>query len=286
MHIPSSMLHGAVCPVTAAVGIAGTGLAVYFARRTSEQPSPMRFSAVTAMVFAFQMLNFSVQNGTSGHLMGSVLALSFLGVPYAVISMAVVLTVQAVFFADGGINTLGANVINMAFIGVGCAGFVLSMFKRMNLSRSLSLGIVAWISVITASTACSLELAWAGTASLNKVLPAMVSVHALIGIGEIAITAVILVLLHMYQKMAKANEMMLTLAAGVMAISAVMLSPFASSFPDGLEYVSNTLGFSAVTPKIPVQGFLALGMGLTGIAVVFLVSQMTVKGVKLECEKK
>ena len=294
MHIPSSMLHGTVCPVTVAVAIAGTGLAVYAARKSDVQPSALKFSTVTAMVFALQMLNFSVQNGTSGHLMGAVLAMGLLGVPYAVISMAVVLTVQAVFFGDGGINALGANVINMGLIGVGGAGLLFEILKKTSIPKNLAWALTAWISVILAATACSLEVAWAGAVSLNKVFPAMISVHALIGLGEIVITAAILGVLAGYRKMLKANETMVALAAGLVAVTAAMLSPFASNFPDGLEYVSGKLGFTNFTGMniaalfngyqvsgIPDQALSTVGAGLAGIAIILIVSQVTLRS--LQC---
>jgi cobalt/nickel transport system permease protein len=299
MHIPSSMLNGAICPVTVAVGIAGTGLAVYYARKSDDQPSAMKFSAVTAMVFALQMLNFSVQNGTSGHLMGSVLAMALLGVPYAIISMAVVLTVQSVFFADGGINALGANVINMAFIGVGVAGVIFEALKRMSVPKNISLAITACVSIMAASIACSLEVAAAGAVSLNKVLPAMLSVHALIAIGEIAITVAILAGLFAYQRMFKANQAMLSIAAFVFACIAAMLSPFASNFPDGLEYVSERLAFmsfsgvnaGALFPDyhasfIANQGLSTICAGLAGVAIVSIVAQMAAHGIKLVRDRK
>ena len=103
MHIPSSMLNGAICPVTVGVGIAGGMTALYFARKAEEKPSAAKFATVTAMIFALQMLNFPVQNGTSGHLLGGMLAVALLGVPFAALSIAIVLGVQAVFFGDGGV---------------------------------------------------------------------------------------------------------------------------------------------------------------------------------------
>jgi len=74
MHIPASMLNGPVCPVTLAIGAAGITAAVFTARKSEEKPSPAGFAAVTALIFALQMLNYPVQNGTSGHLVGAMLA--------------------------------------------------------------------------------------------------------------------------------------------------------------------------------------------------------------------
>ncbi len=299
MHIPSSMLNGTVCPVTIAAGIAGTGLAIYFARKSDEQPSAMKFAAVTSMVFALQMLNFTVQNGTSGHLMGSVLAMTLLGIPYAVLSMATVLTVQAVFFGDGGISALGANVINMGLIGVGVAGLVMGLLKKTRVPKMLSVGIAAWVSLVAAAAACSFEVAWAGAVSLNKVVAAMLSVHALIGLGEIAMTIGVLAVLAGFQKMFKAHETLTASAAFGVAIVAALLSPFASSFPDGLEYVADKLAFVNFSSMsfqsvfhdyqmtlISNAGLSTMAAGSAGIAMIFIISHMTIKCVTLRQIRK
>ena len=109
MHIPGSMLHGAICPVTAAVAVAGFGVATCLGMKSEEKPSIAQFASVSSLIFALQMLNFPIQNGTSGHLLGGVLALSLLGVPFGVLSMAIVLVVQSLFFGDGGGKYLGCQ---------------------------------------------------------------------------------------------------------------------------------------------------------------------------------
>ncbi|NLF86773.1 MAG: cobalamin biosynthesis protein CbiM, partial [Lentisphaerae bacterium] len=86
MHIPDSMLHGGICPVTAAVSSIGIATAAYSARHAKTPPA--RFAAVTALIFAGQMMNFPVMDGTSGHLLGGVLAASLLGTPLGVLSVA------------------------------------------------------------------------------------------------------------------------------------------------------------------------------------------------------
>jgi cobalt/nickel transport system permease protein len=244
MHIPATMLGGAVCPVTVAVGVAGGATALYLASKQEDKPTVGRFATVTSMIFAMQMLNFPVQDGTSGHLLGGMLAVSLLGVPYAILSIALVLAVQAVFFGDGGVNALGANVINMAFIGAAGAGYLLDLLKKKGVHQTISLAVACWTSVVLASLACAIEVALSGAVELSKVVSAMLSVHALIGIGEAILTVAVVSAVSKVAEAWQAREKAVTLASFAVAIVAAMLSPFASSFPDGLEWVAGKLSFA------------------------------------------
>lgn len=244
MHIPASMLNGAVCPVTLAVGAVGVGVAAYAARKSEEKPSSARFAAVTALIFALQMLNYPVQNGTSGHLVGAMLGVALLGVPFAVLSMSIVLAVQAFFFGDGGVNALGANILNMAFIGAGLMGFAFNKAIKAGLNKNASLAIASLLSVLAGAAACSIEVAISGTVDFNKVMPAMISVHTLIGLGEAVVTIAVVTVLQSAERYWKANEQSFALGAGALAIVAAALSPFASGFPDGLEWVAERLSFA------------------------------------------
>ncbi|MFH0754109.1 MAG: energy-coupling factor ABC transporter permease [Candidatus Omnitrophota bacterium] len=288
MHIPATMLGGAVCPVTVAVGVAGGAAALYLASKQEEKPTVGKFATVTSMIFAMQMLNFPVQNGTSGHLLGGMLAVSLLGVPYAVLSIALVLAVQAVFFGDGGVNALGANVINMAFIGAAGAGYLLEMLKKKGVPQAVSLAVACWTSVVLASLACAVEVALSGAVELSKVVPAMLSVHALIGIGEAILTVVVVSLVSKVAAAWKAKENAVTLVSFVLAIVAAMLSPFASSFPDGLEWVAGKLSFaefkgfeiSALFPDYQVTfinnaAFSTILAGLIGVGIISAVAFTT-----------
>lgn len=244
MHIPSTMLHGKVCPVTIAVSAVSIGIAAYFALKNEKKPSPARFAAVTALIFALQMLNYPVQNGTSGHLVGAILGVGLLGIPFAVLSMSIVLAVQAFFFGDGGISALGANILNMALIGAGFLGFIHNRMTAFGLNRKVSLGIAAFLSVLAGALACSLEVAVSGAVALNKVLPAMLSIHVLIGLGEGLLTVAVVAVLNAYGRIWKENERNFAIWASSLAIIAAFLSPFASSFPDGLEWVAGKLSFA------------------------------------------
>ncbi|MBN1585949.1 MAG: energy-coupling factor ABC transporter permease [Candidatus Omnitrophica bacterium] len=242
MHIPDSMLHGAVCPVTLAVGAAGVAVAARAASRSESKPTSARFAAITALILAAQMINFPVASGTSGHLVGGVLAAALLGIPFAVLSMTTVLAIQAFLFADGGMFALGANVINMALIGAGAGGWI---YQRISKDESLGgaqsmagLALASWISVFLAAGACSVELAWSGAAEWSAVLPAMAGIHALIGLSEAVLTVGLAWALT--REPAVRQPVLVPLAAAF--VVAVLLSPFASRLPDGLETVARQLG--------------------------------------------
>ncbi|MFC1576855.1 energy-coupling factor ABC transporter permease [Candidatus Omnitrophota bacterium] len=151
---------------------------------------------MAAFIFAAQMLNFPVMGGTSGHLLGGVLAAVLLG-PYAgAIVIALVLVVQCLIFQDGGLTALGANILNMSGIGA-MGGYAVYNFIRKVLPEEekgiiVGAGVAAWLSVICASCACAAELAFSGTSPLRAVLPAMVGVHTLIGAGEAVITCLVI----------------------------------------------------------------------------------------------
>jgi cobalt/nickel transport system permease protein len=145
-----------------------------------------------AFVFAAQMLNFPVAGGTSGHFLGAALAAILLGPWLACLVLAVVLTAQAFVFADGGVTALGANVFNMGVAGALVVGLLFVgtrelLPKTRPVLLALSAG-AAWLAVMVGATLTSLELAASGTVPLGTVLPAMLGVHAVIGIGEAVVT--------------------------------------------------------------------------------------------------
>lgn len=241
MHIPDSMLNGAVCPVTAALSVAGVIAAAWWALKSEQKPTAGRFAAIVALIFAGQMMNFPIMNGTSGHLLGGVLASAVLGTPLGVLAIALVVTIQSLVFSDGGVTVLGANVFNMALIGAGVGGWLQQRLAG-SLGQYLSTAVAAWCSVVLASTAASVELAGAGQIALGSVLPAMVGTHALIGLGEatISVAAVALLAHGWAAAQGKAHVAVPLLAAVVVAL---LLSPFASGFPDGLEWVAGQYQF-------------------------------------------
>jgi cobalt/nickel transport system permease protein len=138
------------------------------------------------------MFNFQVVGGTSGHLLGGVLAAVLLGPWAATLVMACVIAVQALVFQDGGLVVLGANIFNMGVIGT-IGGYVVyravaGAFGGEARARIPAAGVAAWLSVVMAAAAVSLELALSGTSPLQVTFPIMVGLHVLIGVGEALIT--------------------------------------------------------------------------------------------------
>jgi cobalt/nickel transport system permease protein len=194
MHIPDGFID---IPTSAAFGtlaLAGTAIALNKAKtEVDDRTAPM--AGLTAVfIFAVQMLNFPVAAGTSGHLLGGALAMVLVG-PYAAsLAITVVLGVQALLFADGGLTALGLNVFNLSVIAVLVSFLVFKlMVKLLPKTKSaipLAAGIAAFVSVPLSASAFTLQYAIGGngTAPVETVLIAMLSTHLLIGIGEAVIT--------------------------------------------------------------------------------------------------
>ncbi len=194
MHIPDGFIDAPTSAGAAVVAAAGVGVSLKKASETLQERQIPLCGLVSAFIFAVQMLNFPVAGGTSGHLLGGVLAAVLVGPWAAVLCVSVVLTVQAVVFADGGLSALGSNVVIMALV-TALGGYLVFRFLRAILpctkgSVVVASGIAAGVSVVLASAAFTLEYAIGGTgnASLSTVFGAMVGVHTLIGIGEGIIT--------------------------------------------------------------------------------------------------
>jgi cobalt/nickel transport system permease protein len=192
MHIPDGFLSPEVAGTTALVTVAAVGYGLKTASKTLDERRVPLLGVTGAFVFAAQMLNFPVAGGTSGHFLGAALAAILLGPWLACLTMAVVIGLQAFVFADGGITALGANVLNMGVIGALLVGGLMFATRRvLPKSRKVLLtiaGIGAWLAVMAGATATSVELAVSGTVPFDTVLPAMLGVHALIGIGEAVVT--------------------------------------------------------------------------------------------------
>jgi cobalt/nickel transport system permease protein len=200
MHIPDGFLDTATSVVTWAASAGSVSYAVRRASRELDERQVPLMGVSAAFIFAAQMLNFTIAGGTSGHLLGGALAAILLGPWAGMLVITSVLAVQALLFQDGGLLALGANILNMAVIGVLLAWAVYTGVKRIfgNETRSTMVGgfAAAWLSVILASAVAALELAISGASPWGVVLPAMVSVHALIGVGEGLITVAVLAFLR------------------------------------------------------------------------------------------
>ncbi|MGW2629915.1 energy-coupling factor ABC transporter permease [Streptomyces chattanoogensis] len=206
MHVPDGFINAPVSAATGAVAAVAVAVSLRGARRElegagrggtgagAERTAPLA-GLVAAFIFAVQMLNFPVAAGTSGHLLGGALAAILVGPYTGVLCVSVVLLMQGVLFADGGLTALGVNITDMAIVTtiVAYAIFrgLVKVLPRRRSSVTVASFVAALISVPAAAVAFTALYALGGTAdvSIGKVFTAMVGVHVLIGLGEAAITA-------------------------------------------------------------------------------------------------
>lgn len=196
MHVPDGFINAPVSAATAVVAAGAVAVSLRGARRElgSERAAPLA-GLVAAFVFAVQMLNFPVAGGTSGHLLGGALAAILVGPWTGVLCVSVVLLMQAILFADGGLTALGVNITCMAIVTtvVAYALFrpLVKVLPRTRRSVTAASFVAALVSVPASAVAFTLLYAIGGTAdvSIGKVATAMVGVHLLIGLGEAVITA-------------------------------------------------------------------------------------------------
>jgi len=194
MHIPDGFLSTPVWAGTWAFSALAVG---YCTRRTSselEEKMIPRMGLMAAYIFTAQLITFPVPGGTSGHILGGALAALLLGPCAGVVVMAVVLAAQALLFHDGGVTTLGANMLNMAILGVAGGHLAFTVMVRIaggHRGRVAGIAAASWLSVMLSSVACALELALSGTSPLRVVLPVMALSNGIVGILEAVVTCLI-----------------------------------------------------------------------------------------------
>ncbi|MEU3990676.1 energy-coupling factor ABC transporter permease [Streptomyces platensis] len=205
MHVPDGFINAPVSAATGVVAAVAVAVSLRGARRELAGAGPVGAAAaertaplaglVAAFIFAVQMLNFPVAAGTSGHLLGGALAAILVGPYTGVLCVSVVLLMQGVLFADGGLTALGVNITDMAIVttvvAYGLFRGLVKVLPRRRRSVTVASFVAALLSVPAAAVAFTALYALGGTADvpLGKVFTAMVGVHLLIGIGEAAITA-------------------------------------------------------------------------------------------------
>ena len=195
MHIPDGFIDVPVAAAAGVIAVVGIGVCLRRASRELDDRTAPMAGLVAVYIFAVQMLNFPVAAGTSGHLLGGALAAILVGPYTGALAVSVVLSVQALMFADGGLTALGLNITNMAFVTVAVAWPVFRLLARTLPRRrpawTASAFVAALLAVPAAALAFTAEyaLGGAGTFTVGSVLTAMVGTHVLIGVGEAAITA-------------------------------------------------------------------------------------------------
>jgi cobalt/nickel transport system permease protein len=276
MHIPDGFLDLRTAATTGALSLSGIAIALGRLRRGLPRRRIPLMGLAAAFLFAAQMLNFPVAAGTSGHLLGAVLAAVLVGPSAAVVVMTAVLLVQALLFADGGVLALGANVFNMAIVAVLGGFFVFRPLQRLlpgPRGLLMATAFASWWSVLLASIACAAELAGARVAPWGLVFPAMAGIHMLIGLGEALIAALVVAAIlrtrpdlldfalrtRAAPHAGAASRLRLPTAYGLAAILGLVVFgvPLASTRPDGLERVAALLGFRARALTAPLPTPLA-----------------------------
>ncbi|MBL8161344.1 MAG: PDGLE domain-containing protein [Anaerolineae bacterium] len=264
LHIPDGFLSVPVSLIGWALTIGIIFLALRQTRdQLGERQIPL-MGVLAAFIFAAQMINFPVAGGTSGHLLGGVLASILLGPWAAVLVMTSVVAVQALLFQDGGLLVLGFNIFNMgilnAFIGYAVYSAAQRVLGSSRISLIVGAAVGAWLGVQLAALATALQLAISGTSPLNIALPAMVGVHALIGVGEALITVGALLFIRqtrpdlLGEPARSATRGTALVAAGlVIALAVTLISPLADPNPDGLERVAEDQGFIETAQSAPYE---------------------------------
>ncbi|MFD8725493.1 energy-coupling factor ABC transporter permease [Streptomyces sp. NPDC059629] len=318
MHVPDGFFDAPASAVTGAVAVGALAVSLRGARREQggtsraseaergrERTAPLA-GLVAAFIFAVQMLNFPVAAGTSGHLLGGALAAILVGPFTGVLCMSVVLLMQGILFADGGLTALGVNITDMAIVTTVVAYAVfrglLKVLPRSRRSVTAASFVAALLSVPAASVAFTLLYAVGGTTdvSIGKVATAMIGVHVLIGVGEAAITALTVgaviavrpdlvygargmrqgLKLRVNGVLMDAPSAPSAPVAGARAsrravwatglatslVLAGFVSFYASSAPDGLEKVARDQGIDARTEEHAAAGSPLAGYGVEDVS--------------------
>ena len=261
LHIPDGFLSFIVSMICWGITAITISLAVSRSNKSLGERQIPLMGVMAAFIFAAQMINFPVAGGTSGHLLGGALAAITLGPWAGMLVMTAVIAVQALLLQDGGLLVMGANILNMGLITVAIGYGLYRGASKSNRTVKLTVaGIAAWLSVMAGALFTSLQLWLSGTSPLQVVIPAMLTVHALIGLGEALITVAALTfilqtrpdLLGSSSESAKGSRGWV-LVGVLISLAVILLSPLASADPDGLERVAGDLGFLGKGVSAPYQ---------------------------------
>lgn len=261
MHIPDNFLSIAVSLICWAITAVTLGIAISRTNKSLGEKQVPLMGVMAAFIFAAQMINFPVLGGTSGHLLGGVLAAITLGPWAGMLVMTAVIAVQGLLFQDGGLIVMGANILNMGILT--CAvgyGLYRSVLGSNRTVKFAVIGVAAWLSVMTGALSTALQIWLSGNAEVQIIVPAMLFVHAFIGLGEALITvaAIVFILRSRPDLLGEGSESAQgskgwILTGVLITLAVVLLSPFASASPDGLERVAEDLGFINIAQTAPYE---------------------------------
>lgn len=259
LHIPDGFLSLVISLLCWLATVVMLAVAVRKAQADYDERLIPVAGVMAAFIFAAQMLNFPVAGGTSGHLIGAALAFIVLGPWLGLLVMTAVIALQAFLFQDGGLIVMGANILVMGivpgFVGYGVYRLAVNRSKSFKLAAA---GVGAWLSIVAAALVTALLLAFSGTAKLSIVVPVMVGVHMLIGVGEALVTVAALAFIMrsrpalLDESAASAGGRWVLVGLGI-ALLVVLFAPYASPSPDGLEWVAGQQGFLETALDAPYE---------------------------------
>ncbi|HZD43234.1 MAG TPA: cobalt transporter CbiM [Methanomicrobiales archaeon] len=196
MHIPDAFIPIDQAAVYWLIAIVFIILSLRWARREMSEDKVPLIAVLAAGIFAIQALNIPILWGTSGHMAGAALAAIVLGSPFAgVFILTLVLIVQGIFFGDGGITVMGANILNMGIVGAFVGFYTYQGLRRITGNPYVGAFVAGWAALFLGAIFASVELAIAGTFPLDLGLASMGLYHAVIGVVEGGITVAALYLI-------------------------------------------------------------------------------------------
>lgn len=291
MHVPDGFLDLPTSIATGAVAAGAVGIGLQRAEREVKEAGAPLAGLTAAFVFAVQMVNFPVGAGTSGHLMGGTLAAVLVGPWTAVLCLTVVLVVQGLLFADGGLTALGTNITLIGVVTVLVGYLVAKALLRVLPRRAGSVVPAAVVGAFLSVPAAALVFVGLYVVGgnvpidLTALTAAMVGWHVLIGIGEALITGAVVgavvatrpdlvfVARHLRPDLVltdadgssavvrpdslpvrRQTRRPVAVGLAVSLVVAGVVSLFASANPDGLEFVGEQVGFTQAATDSAVAG--------------------------------
>lgn len=290
MHIPDGFLSTPVWLTLDAICLPAAG---YFGRRaqreTDESTTPL-LGVMGAFVFAAQMVNFPAGMGTSGHLIGSALLTFTLGPAAAAVAMTAILALQALIFQDGGILALGANVFNMAIVGVAAAWLPYWLLGAGGW-RKTAIFLGGFLSVTASGCLALTELLLSGIRVPGGILSITVGIFAITGLIEGAITLAVLEAMNkLHPAWVRNPQSAGKRALGALGLAALLLATLgallASALPDGLEKFAEQAGIAErarnlVNTPLSNYGVGSLGLPRLGAAAAGLIGLALAAGLCL-----
>lgn len=291
MHLPDYLLHGSVGVLTWLASVTLLVVAAWPGTRHTHAIRPFEFASVSALIFALQMIHFPIGSGSSGHLIGGVLATVLLGIRSGMLCMGLVLLIQCLLFSDGGLGILGANMLNIAVLATGLGGWlsrkIILGLPTKRLCWCLGPAMAAILSVQGIALACAVELAWGGAAPFFVLIGPMLLSQFPVALAEGLLTFLAVWFLTLPSEDPENSPLPLAISMRVVVamltavLAATLVSPWSSTLPAMMHTLLSrqswwTLGSSAYHGILPgyyipdISGKVSIALaGLLGVFTVF-----------------